>query len=458
MGRSRLQRKVARGDEDAGNGYDSLSFVSSETRWSDGNPNVQDEVQSNSHGLEGSLDALYEKRSSTREAGLRGLIRVFSREVLTTYIANKHETLAHQILACMKKGGSAEIALAPRALGLLVLTLGTGDAALRVKEEVEQCLLKVANHAQSSNARIAALDAVAIITFVCNVAQDTKDTMAFLWRIICHNAHGDADQKLTVQKPPESVRAAALSGWTLLLSSLPPHLVSEPLLVSSLPVLSSLLQSPDPAIRKAAGEAAATLFEAAPDCTEASIDNAETLVGDVETDEQEVTLSEDPKDVTKEQVLNEVLHEMKQLSVSSGKKWESRKERAAQRKSFRQLLTTLDDGVPREMKVKIPKCKVLIIKTWSETVQLNALKSYLGESGLQAHMQGNVLLHEIFEVELEEKRVRVCELKLSSVEKRMMFSPNSVASKTRTKALNRTRLSNQVEKAASFNVNGHESD
>ena len=110
----------------------------------------------------------------------------------------------------------------------------------------------------------------------------------------------------------------------------------------SLPVLSSLLQSPDPAIRKAAGEAAATLFEAAPDCTEASIDNAETLVGDVETDEQEVTLSEDPKDVTKEQVLNEVLHEMKQLSVSSGKKWESRKERAAQRKSFRQLLTTLD--------------------------------------------------------------------------------------------------------------------
>ena len=39
-----------------------------------------------------------------------------------------------------------------------------------------------------------ALDAVAIITFVCNVAQDTKDTMAFLWRIICHNAHGDVDQ------------------------------------------------------------------------------------------------------------------------------------------------------------------------------------------------------------------------------------------------------------------------
>jgi hypothetical protein len=106
----------------------------------------------------------------------------------------------------------------------------------------------------------------------------------------------------------------------------------------SLPVLSSLLQSPDPALRKAAGEAAATLYESAPDCTESSIDNAETLVGDVGTDEQLSTVSEDLKDVTKEQVLNE----MKNLSVSSGKKWESRKERAAQRQSFRQLLTTLD--------------------------------------------------------------------------------------------------------------------
>lgn len=106
--------------------------------------------------------------------------------------------------------------------------------------------------------------------------------------------------------------------------------------------MSSLLQSPDPAVRKSAGEAAATLYEAAPDCTESSIDDGETLVGDVETDEQLPTVSEDPKDVTKEQVLNEVLYEMKNLSVGNGKKWESRKRRAAQRKSFRQLLTTLD--------------------------------------------------------------------------------------------------------------------
>lgn len=36
-----------------------------------------------------------------------------------------------------------------------MLTLGCGDAALRVKEEVYECLLKVAKLASSSNARVA---------------------------------------------------------------------------------------------------------------------------------------------------------------------------------------------------------------------------------------------------------------------------------------------------------------
>jgi len=42
--------------------------------------------------------------------------------------------------------------------------------------------------------------------------------------------------------------------------------------------------------------------------------------------------------------------------------------------------------------------------------------AYLGHNPWLCE-QGNTLLHEIFEVELEEKRVRVCDLKLSQVEK-----------------------------------------
>jgi hypothetical protein len=51
-------------------------------------------------------------------------------------------------------------------------------------------------------------------------------------------------------------------------------------------------------------------------------------------------VSEDVKDVTKE-AKQEVLHEMKKLSLANSKKFQARKQRAVYRKSFRQLLTTL---------------------------------------------------------------------------------------------------------------------
>lgn len=94
--------------------------------------------------------------------------------------------------------------------------------------------------------------------------------------------------------------------------------------------MSLWLRSSDLTVRKAAGEAAATLNEAAPDFTDAENDCVETSVGEVKT--------EDVKDV-----MQEVLHEMKNLSVAGNdKRFQNQKDRRAQRKSFHQLLLTLD--------------------------------------------------------------------------------------------------------------------
>jgi len=328
MGRSRLQRKVARGDEDPGEGSDSLSSPLAGSRWSDGNPNVVEEVQAGSSALEGSLDALYEKRAATREAGLKGLIRAFTQEVMSNYVENKYETIGHQLLTCIKKGGSSEIALAARALGLLVLTLGVGDAASQIKTESEQYLVKIAKSAPASTSRIAALEALAIMCFVCNVDEDKEEEMANFWQIFGHVGVEASDQKLKVHQPPDAVKAAALSGWTLLLSTLMPLQIPTALLTSSFPVLSLLLESQDMAVRRAAGEAAATLYEAI-------YDGADTGGCDTESTDSSIP---DLEEVTKDQVL----HQMKTLSVSSTKKFQTRKERALQRKSFRQLLTTLE--------------------------------------------------------------------------------------------------------------------
>lgn len=48
-----------------------------------------------------------------------------------------------------------------------------------------------------------ALDAVAIVTFVCNVARDTRDMMGFLWQIVCPT-NDEADQVFLLRRaPPE---------------------------------------------------------------------------------------------------------------------------------------------------------------------------------------------------------------------------------------------------------------
>lgn len=44
-------------------------------------------------------------------------------EVVFICLVSRYETLSHQILACMKKGGSSEIALAARALGTFLILL-----------------------------------------------------------------------------------------------------------------------------------------------------------------------------------------------------------------------------------------------------------------------------------------------------------------------------------------------
>lgn len=93
-------------------------------------------------------------------------------------------------------------------------------------------------------------------------------------------------------------------------------------------MLSLLLESQDMAVRRVAGEAAATLYEAI-------YDGVDTGGCDTESTDSSIP---DLEEVTKDQVL----HQMKTLSVSSTKKFQTRKERALQRKSFRQLLTTLE--------------------------------------------------------------------------------------------------------------------
>jgi hypothetical protein len=97
----------------------------------------------------------------------------------------------------------------------------------------------------------------------------------------------------------------------------------------SLPVLSRLLKNDDLDVRTAAGESIALLYEmtdSAPSTEEDAEDSAD--------DEVPVARATIPED--------QVVEQMKALSVHAGGKGAPKKERAVQRSSFRELLASIE--------------------------------------------------------------------------------------------------------------------
>ncbi|GJP56695.1 hypothetical protein CLOM_g15750 [Closterium sp. NIES-68] len=97
-----------------------------------------------------------------------------------------------------------------------------------------------------------------MITFVGAMdAHATEESMSLLWLV----ANPQGTTKATV---PAAVKGAAISNWTLLLSTLPSSLLAQFYARSELEALSRCLQDADMAVRGAAGEAIALVHEHCP--------------------------------------------------------------------------------------------------------------------------------------------------------------------------------------------------
>jgi hypothetical protein len=87
----------------------------------------------------------------------------------------------------------------------------------------------------------------------------------------------------------------------------------------------------------------------------------------------------------------------------------------------------MQGGSVAATKIKLRHGDTLIINTLQGTVILNALRHLLA-GGFQAHLQGNQLLHAVFDFEPQEERAP----RLTALEKRHFRSPSSAQSKART--------------------------
>ncbi|XP_002976228.2 interferon-related developmental regulator 2 [Selaginella moellendorffii] len=381
---------------------------------------MDDDSSSTPLDLEASLDCLYEKRSSTREAGLKGIIDALVARVMTHFVEDKYEMLTHQILSSIRQSSSTEAVLAGRALAMVSITAGAGKVAEHVFEASFPHLSKISKLGRDSAARVSAIEALGMLAFVGGVDLEEASAMEVLWQIVIHKGSAHADQTLGTSKPTPPVKAAAITAWSLLLSTLSSKRVTALQLPSVLGALSCLLEDPDVGVRKAAGEAIALLCE----------------VGGIQLLEEQA-LGEGEATAMELQVVDR----MKALAASSSRKGQTKKERSEQRSSFRDMVATLQGGACHETCLKLKHGDSLKISTWSQTVQLNAFRRLLGE-GFQRHLQENDLLHQVFNFA---PRNAVVYKGTAKQQKHQ----NCIASKMKTQLMNQRRCA--LEASRKFN-------
>ncbi|EFJ04218.1 hypothetical protein SELMODRAFT_237012 [Selaginella moellendorffii] len=319
-----------------------------------GCPHMDEDSSSTRLDLEASLDCLYEKRSSTREAGLKGII-----DALVARASFPH-------------------------------------------------LSKISKLGRDSAARVSAIEALGMLAFVGGVDLEEASAMEVLWQIVIHKGSAHADQTLGTSKPTPPVKAAAITAWSLLLSTLSSKRVTALQLPSVLGALSCLLEDPDVGVRKAAGEAIALLCE----------------VGGIQLLEEQA-LGEGEATAMELQVVDR----MKALAASSSRKGQTKKERSEQRSSFRDMVATLQGGACHETCLKLKHGDSLKIST------------LLGE-GFQRHLQENDLLHQVFNFAPRNAVV-------SKGTAKQQKHQNCIASKMKTQLMNQRRCA--LEASRKFN-------
>ncbi|KAE9457247.1 hypothetical protein C3L33_10857, partial [Rhododendron williamsianum] len=129
---SSQRRNAAMLDTDDTDSVSSSSTVGTDNMLVSGMEEVQLDKDSL---LDQSLDALYEKRGSTREKALAAVIEAFNSSLQHEFVEKKFVTLLHQCLNSIKRGSAKEISLASHAIGLLALTTGPGGKAQEILEE-----------------------------------------------------------------------------------------------------------------------------------------------------------------------------------------------------------------------------------------------------------------------------------------------------------------------------------
>ncbi|XP_065010611.1 uncharacterized protein LOC135585228 isoform X4 [Musa acuminata AAA Group] len=399
MGKS--HRRKAGGDQFDSSDADSVSSVS--TGFSELTlANDTEYVNSQEFELEKYIDALYEKRFIT---------------------------LLSQYINSVKRGSTKEACLASRAIGLLAITIGAGSSAHEIMEESVSRLSQALMSGSDSLKKSSVLDCLALVTFVgANDLFETELSLKTMWQVIYPKSGPNVGP---VKKLPPTVLAAAISAWSFLFTTVSSWKINPDNWKEEISFLSTLLEDNDRSVRIAAGEAISIFFE----------------LGILDQNEQVDTDSINHEDLKHgvlaymQSMKAKILFKANELSVEAGGKGTDKKNLNDQRDLFQKILDYVQTGECPEISLKISnKHGFLRASTWTEIIQLNFLKRFLGR-GFLKHSQDNELLHDIFDFARDNSE------SLSSKEKKISRTEGD---KGRTQKMNKDRKLAQERKRGHF--------
>ncbi|GMY11896.1 interferon-related developmental regulator 1-like isoform X1 [Fagus crenata] len=368
--------------------------------------------QSQDTSLDLYLDALYDKRGSTREKALTIINEAFTKNLQHQFMEKNFVALLHHYLHSIKRGSAREICLASRAIGLLALTTDCEDKAHELLEESLFPLSEALKSGSEISKISQIIESLAVITFIGGKNQEEAEgAMQIIWEFICQKT----GSKIVVSKLSPAVITTAISAWSFILTTTNGWVLNSKIWQEAASHLSSFLVNDDRSVRIAAGEALAILFEFG--C---------------------------PKKYSSEaiqQLVEKILDQVGDLSAEAGGRGSKKKDLGSQRNFFGDLLEFLKDGYCPETSMKIGG-DLLNTSTWSELIQLNFLKRFLG-GGFFKHMKENELLRAIFQFTPTKQH-------MSSSEKKLRKSQIATSHKAMSRELNKQRAFSQLRKSSHF--------
>lgn len=308
------------------------------------------------------------KSAQKRILALRQLSRVFSQELQKDFIMSKEETLKSYLTNCIKSSTAEEVEHAGHLLSVIMLSIGSeGTPMHRDIHSVISPLLADAGKSAAIRASIVRL--AGISAFVGN-HDDPLTNLQVLAQF----------ETLFVHKTPAEVLAPALESWSLVATSVPgPTLIKHcgPKLFAA---VLEFLEHKELSVRTGAGQAIVVIYNA----------HQEGRAARAKGEALGLSL-----DIGK---LTERLEEM----VADPGRRVAKKDKAAQRSLFRDILSTIeDDDAPSET-LRIDEQKIEF-EGWNHVLQLDAVRTVLGK-GLPQHLKHNEFLQGVFGYELTSKR------------------------------------------------------